>query len=105
MESLRFLNDLAFLTKHPFFGNQASFKQIASKRQIEHLYVTLMMHCRDQDPHLTEDAGIVFAKLYKNYPFLLHSDNLVPGVSYIESGMMFSEKRALLRLKESIWLH
>jgi len=54
---------------------------------------------------LENNAGIMMAKLYRNYPYLLHTDVLVPGVQQIESGMMFNEKRALLRLKESVWMN
>ena len=48
------------------------------------MYVTLLMRARNEteiDPILKEpDAGIVFARLYRTYPYLLHTDVLVPGL-------------------------
>jgi len=78
-------------------------RELSSQTQIEHMYVTLLMRARDMpsDPFMADpQAGLVLARLYRTYPYLLHSDNLVPGLQQIESGMMFSEKRGLLRLKE-----
>jgi hypothetical protein len=48
------------------------------------MYVTLLMRARKQtskDP-LMEDpqAALVLARLYRTYPYLLHTDVLVPGL-------------------------
>lgn len=73
------------------------------------MYVTLLMRARKQttkDP-LMEDpqAALVLARLYRTYPYLLHTDVLVPGLQQIESGMMFNERRGLLRFKEQVWMN
>eukprot|EP00347_Sterkiella_histriomuscorum_P004355 403360767 len=72
-------------------------------KQIEHLYVTLMRRHNKQyfeefnlkDPQI----GIILAKLYGTYPYLLQS-NANP---MIES--LYHPQRSFLRLQESHWHH
>jgi len=110
MESLRFITDLSVMRRTPEFKDIPLIQELSSQTQVEHMYVTLMMRARNecqQDPFMADpQAGMVLARMYRAYPYLLCStDNLVPGLQQIESGMMFSERRGLLRLKEQVWMN
>lgn len=100
-DSFRFLNDMNGLQKWPSLVKMELLKELGAKKQIEHIYITQMMRLsKKEEQSLAPDAAIVFAKLYKTYPYLLKHQ--MPNLSTINGGM-FCDRSALLRLQENVW--
>ena len=98
-EAFRFLNEVPQLKQHPALqSHKAMLDELSSKRQVEHLYVTLMRRARD----FPADSAIVFARLCKTYPYLLDHENQMPELKHLEPSL-FCERRALLKLQEGVW--